>query len=122
MAIDPVSQRLFVTAVDEFWMLDSRTGEATARFSVAHMGRVLALACDPATHLVMAGTIQGLLVARVDGSTLTLVQNLSLALATSTLFLNPRTHALATIRPAPSGGGGELTLPATSELLLFEYR
>ncbi len=93
MAIGRDGSRVFVSAGRDVAMLDGATGTELGRFSTGDVTH--SIVYDPATQLVAALSGAGRVnVARVDGTSVTLLQSLDTRAMMNELFLDPKSHKI----------------------------
>ena len=93
MAIDPDGSRVFISAGRDVLMLDGASGKELSRFSAGDP--VLSIVYDPGTRLVAAlCDTSHLNVAKVDGTSVKLLQSLNISGGVHELFLDPKSHTI----------------------------
>lgn len=92
MAIDPAGSRVFISSGRDVVMLDGASGKELGKFAAGDP--TYSIVFDPATQLVAALSGTRVNVAKVEGSSVRLLQSLSTGAFLHELFLDSKTHKI----------------------------
>ncbi len=93
MAVSPDGSRVFVSSGRDVLMLDGETGKELGKFGTGDTTHSIVF--DPSTHLVAALSGAGRInVARVDATSVKLVQSLDTRSVLQELLLDPKSHRI----------------------------
>lgn len=121
LSLDRSSHRLWVGAGKVMVMMDARSGKVLS--SVPLCGGTDATWYDPVTTLALSSCRDGhIVVARVSGDEMTLVQTIETALGSRTMAIDLATHKLYVAAAKPNTTGGRGNDPESFHVLVYALK